>query len=467
MAVEQFDVLVIGGGKGGKTLAADLASAGKQVAMVERGLIGGSCINVACIPTKTIIRSAKVAELARHLQQFGVRGEYQGTDVAGVRARKRSVVEALVKLNQAKFDQSEMTLLLGVARFMGPRTVEVRLNHGGVRQLTAEKVFINTGTRPSLPALEGLADVRPLTSESLLELDRLPKHLIVLGAGYIGLEFAQAFHRFGSKVTVIERGRRFLSREDVDVAEQILAIFREDGIDVLLSAEVQNLRGQSGERVQVQIRTPAGERTVEGSDVLAAVGRVPNTEELNLPAAGVDTDARGFVKVNDELETTAPGVWALGDVSGGPQFTHASLDDYRIVKANVFGPGGRTTRDRLMPYTLFIDPELGRVGLTEEEAVRRGHQVLVGKLTAAAVPRARTLSEMRGLLKAAVDAPTGRILGVAILAPEGGEVMAVAQLAMQAGLPYTALRDMIFSHPSMAEGLNDLFAKLEPSSLRL
>jgi pyruvate/2-oxoglutarate dehydrogenase complex dihydrolipoamide dehydrogenase (E3) component len=460
MTPERFEYAVVGGGKGGKTLAVDLARQGHRTVLVERGMIGGSCINVACIPTKTIVRSAKVAELARHAADYGVRVTFAGIDPTAVRRRKQAVVDGMVKLNQANFDRSGMTFLIGSARFTGPHAFEVRLNDGTIRQLEAEKIFINTGTKPALPPLPGLAETKPLTSESIQELERLPEHLIVLGGGYIGLEFAQIFRRFGSRVTVLERGERFLPREDADIAEQIRSIFVEDGIDILLGTEIEQFEGQSGSQVKLRLRTPAGGRALEGSDLLAAVGRSPNTADLNLAAAGVQVDARGFVTVNERLETTAPDIWALGDVNGGPQFTHASLDDYRIIKTNLAG-GKRTTRDRIVPYTLFIDPELGRAGLTEEEARRQGRNIKIARMPAAVVPRARTLGETHGYWKAIIDADTNRILGVAILAPEGGEVMATVLVAIRAGLPYTDLRDAIFAHPTMAEGLNDLFARVE------
>ena len=460
MPAEHFELAVVGGGKGGKTLAVKMASAGRRVVMAEKGMIGGSCINVACIPTKTMVRSAEVAELARSAARFGVRAAPAGADPAGIHTRRRAVVDELVRRNQANFDRSGMTLLIGTARFTGRRALEVRLRDGGTREVMADNVVINTGTRPALPPLPGLAEVRPLDSESMQRLERLPEHLIILGGGYIGCEFAQMFRRFGSNVTLIERSEAFLPREDPDVAEQVLQVFREDGIDVRLGASVQHLRGRSGQSVQVRFETRAGVETLEGTDLLAALGRVPNTEDLNPSAAGVELDGRGFVKVNERLETTAPGVWAVGDVNGGPQFTHASLDDYRIVAANLSG-GNRSTAGRVVPYTLFIAPELGRVGMTEAEARRLGRRVRVARLPAAAVPRAMTSGETRGMLKAVVDADTGQILGVSILAAGGGEVASVIQVAMNAGLPYTALRDTIFAHPTMAEGLNDLFGSLQ------
>lgn len=460
MTAEHFEIAVIGGGKGGKTLAAKMATAGRSVVMVEKGMIGGTCINVACIPTKTMVRSAEVAELARRSADFGIRAPFDHAEMAGVRTRKRAVVAEMVQRNQGNFDRSGMTLLIGTARFTAPRAFEVRLGEGGIRALSADQVFLNTGTRPAMPPIPGLADSHPLTSETILELDRLPAHLIVLGGGYIGCEFAQMFRRFGSRVTIIEQSGTFLPQEDPDVSEQVLQCFHEDGIEVLTGASARQVEGRSGQSVRMTVKSVSGERTLEGTDLLAALGRVPNTEELDLAAGGVETGDRGFIRVNDRLETTAPGVWALGDVNGGPQFTHVSLDDWRIIAANLAGEN-RTVADRLVPYTLFIDPELGRVGLTETEARRRGHRVKVARLAAGKVPRAMTSGATRGYMKAVVDADSEQLLGASILAAAGGEVMAVIQVAMRAGLPYTALRDMVFAHPTMAEGLNDLFERLE------
>ena len=460
MVPEHFDLLVIGGGKGGKTLAIKQSVAGHRVALVEKGMIGGSCINVACIPTKTMVKSAKVADLARHAEKYGIHVALQAVNQIAVRQRKREVVSAMVARNQSLFDKSGLTLVLGTARFISEKTVEVTLATGGIRTLTADTVIINTGTRSAQPNLPGLESIQSLDSNSIQELDRLPGHLVILGGGYIGCEFAQLFRRLGSRVTLIDRNQQLLPREEPEISEQILHIFQEDSIDVILGASVLKAQGGDTNGVGIHLQTPMGERVVEGTDLLVGLGRSPNTESLNASSAGVQLDGRGFVVVNAHLQTTAPGVWAIGDVTGGPQFTHASLDDYRIVAANLQG-GNRVTTNRLMPYTLFIDPELGRVGLTEAAARQQGFTPRIATLPVAAIPRAVTMGETCGPLKAVVDAKTGLILGVSVLAPEGGEVMAVVQMAMQGGLTASALRDTVFSHPTMSECLNDLFGRLE------
>ncbi|HEX8912869.1 MAG TPA: FAD-dependent oxidoreductase, partial [Humisphaera sp.] len=316
----------------------------------------------------------------------------------------------------------------------------------------------NLGAAPVMPDVPGLPDARPLTSTSAMELDRLPGHLLVVGGGYVGVEFGQMFRRFGSRVTIVQRGPQLLAAEDADVSEAVEAVLRDDGIEVLTDAGVASVEGRSGEAVRVRVRVADGERTLEGSDLLVAVGRAPQTADVGLDAAGVAVDAGGIIRVNDRLETTAPGTWALGDCAGTPQQTHASLDDYRVVKANVFGPGGRSTGDRLIPHTVFIDPELGRVGLTERDARARGLDIRVATVPAAVIPRARTLAETRGFLKAVVDARSHQVLGFAMLAAGAGEVAAVVQAAMLGRLPYTVLRDGVIAHPTMAEGLNYLFA---------
>jgi pyruvate/2-oxoglutarate dehydrogenase complex dihydrolipoamide dehydrogenase (E3) component len=451
---ERYQLLVVAGGKGGKTLAMDMARAGWRVAMVEQApeMIGGTCINRACIPTKSLIRSAEVAELVRRAREFGVEASVGTLDAPALRGHKDAVVHAMREMNLGQFRDSGMELVVGTARFMGPRRVAVEAD-GRQRLLEGERMVINLAGRPALPAIPGLVEAHPLTSETLLELERIPPRLLVFGGGYVAIELAQAMHRFGSAVTIIERGSQLLSREDGDVAAAVAEILREDGLDIRLDAEVRGVERLADGSVRVDI---GGERVV-GDELLAALGRAPGTEGVGLKAAGVELDERGFVRVDERLQTTAPDTFAVGDVTGGPQFTHVSLDDYRVVKANLNG-GERTTTDRLIPYTVFLDPELGRVGLTEREARSRGHDVRVAKLPAVAVPRARTLGASRGLLKAIVERDSGRILGAAILAANGGEVAAVVQTAMLGGLGASALRDAVLAHPTMAEGLNALFA---------
>ncbi|KAB0265580.1 mercuric reductase [Microvirga brassicacearum] len=449
--------LILGGGEPGKYIAWELAAQGGRCVVVERALIGGSCPNIACLPSKNVIHSAKVADLLHHAAAYGLPTEPAATDMEGVRERKRAMVEGMVEIHRKKFAADGIEFLLGEGRFVAPRTVEVSLAAGGTRRIVAERIFLNLGTHAALPDVPGLADAALLTAVEVLELDRLPEHLIVLGGGYVGAEFAQAFRRFGSRVTVIEYGPQLIAREDPDVAEAVRAIFAEDGIDVILGAATKAVSGRSGDRVRLQIETPHGERTLEGSDLLVAAGRTPNTHVIGLELAGIECDARGYITVNERLETTAPGIWATGECAGSPQFTHAAFDDFRIVRDNLAG-GERTTRGRLVPYCMFVDPELGRVGLSETEARSQNIDVRVVSSPMGSVLRARTLGETRGFMKALLDAHSDRILGFTMLGPNAGEVIAVVQTAMLAGLPFTGLRDAIFTHPTMAEGLNVLFA---------
>jgi pyruvate/2-oxoglutarate dehydrogenase complex dihydrolipoamide dehydrogenase (E3) component len=460
---ESYQDLVLGSGAGGKLLAWHLARSGRRVAVVERRYIGGSCPNTNCLPSKNEIWSAKVADLLHHAAQFGIVTGSVAVDMAKVRQRKREMVEGLIAVHLELYRKSGAELIMGDARFVAAKTLEVRLrDSGGTRVLRGERVFLNVGTRAIIPPTPGLADARPLTHIEALELDRLPAHLIVLGGGYVGLELAQAYRRFGSRVTVVEQGPRLAGREDPDVADAIRQLFSDEGIEVLLSAEALGVEGRSGEGVRLRVRTLQGERLLEGSDILAATGRTPNTAGIGLDTAGVRLDERGYVQVNDRLETRAPDVWALGECAGSPQFTHASVDDFRVIRDNLAG-GSRTTRDRLIPFCLFTDPPLARVGLSETEASRRGVAVRVAKLPMGAVLRTQTTGETRGVMKALVDARTDRILGFTMFGPEAGEVMAAVQTAMLAGLPYTGLRDAILAHPTMAEGLGDLFSEVPPS----
>ena len=461
MEPERFDAIVLGTGQAGKPLALDLGAAGRRTAIIERGYVGGTCINVGCTPTKTMVASARVAYLARRAADFGVRCGPVVVDMVEVRQRKQAIVEDFRTGGQRRLETAEtVELIFGEGRFTAPKVVEVTLRAGGTRTLTADAIFINTGGRPARPAIDGLDSVKALDSTSIMELSAVPQHLLVLGGGYVGLEFAQMFRRFGSAVTVVQQGKQLLAREDPDVAEEVLKVLQEDGIEVLLQTEATRVQAAAG-GVVLELRGPAGDRTVAGSHLLVAAGRVPNSDGLNLAAAGVRVDARGFISVNERLETNVAGIYALGDVKGGPAFTHISYDDYRIIRNNLLRGGHSTTRGRLVPYTVYIDPQLGRIGLTEQEARADGRTIRVAKIPVSWVARALEMAESRGFMKAVVDAETRQILGAAVLAVEGGEIMSMLEIAMMARLPYTALEDGIFAHPALAEGLNTLFMSME------
>lgn len=455
--IERFDVLIIGSGESGKCMAWAAGKEGLRVAVVERRLIGGSCPNIACLPSKNIIHSAKVADLVRHGGDFGVHPEPPPVDMRQVRARKRKMVDGLVGMHLDKYRASGAQLILGEARFTSPKTVEVRLNDGGTRTLYGERVFLNLGTHAAVPDIPGLGAAKPLTHVEALELDRVPAHLVVLGGGYVGLEFAQAFARFGSRVTIVERGPQIVAGEDRDVADALLEFLREDGVDVQLNTQVTQVEGTSGNSVLLNMRNQERAWTLQGTDILVAAGRVPNTKDIGLDKTGVNLDARGYIQVNERLETTSPEIWAMGDCAGSPQFTHVAFDDFRIVHDNLHG-GSRTTRGRLVPFCLFTDPELARVGLNESEAAKAGRTCRLAKLPMQAVLRTRTLGETRGFMKTLVSNDNDEILGFMALGPQAGEVMAVVQIAMLGKMPYTALRDAILTHPTMAEGLTTLFS---------
>jgi pyruvate/2-oxoglutarate dehydrogenase complex dihydrolipoamide dehydrogenase (E3) component len=456
---EQYDVLVLGSGTGGKLIAWHMAQSGRRTASIERKWIGGACPNVACMPSKNEIASARVAYLLRHAAEYGWTISSGAIDMAVVRKRKREMVEAQVTKHLENYKASGAELIMGSGRFIAPRTIEVRLNDGGTRVLAGDQVFINVGTHAAIPNVPGLEAAKPLTNIEALELGYLPPHLVVLGGGYVGLELAQAYRRFGSRVTVLEQGPQLMGREDRDVAEEIQRILSCEGIEFLLNAEVAEVRGRSGEGLNLTLRTGSGERSIEGSDILVAAGRVPNTAGIGLEEAGVALDERGNVRTNERLETNAAGVWALGECAGSPQFTHVSEDDFRIVIDNIAG-GKRSTRDRLVPYCMFTDPPLAHVGLSEGEAERQNVAARVGRLPTSAVLRAQAIGEMQGLMKILVGANDDRILGFTMIGSEAGEVMAVVQTAMLAGLPYTQLRDAVLAHPTMAEGLGFLLASV-------
>ena len=459
MKTEDFEILVLGSGAGGKLLAWHMARSGRRTAVVERRWIGGSCPNVNCLPSKNEIQSAKVASLVRHGAEYGARTSRVEIDMATVRDRKRKMVDQQITAHLSNYQTSGAQLIMGSGRFVAPKTLEVRLNEGNTRTLSGDRVFINVGTHAAIPGVPGLEAADPLTNIEALELDYLPEHLVVLGGGYVGLEFAQAYRRFGSRVTVIEHGKQLMAREDPDVSAALQRILTDEGIDFLVGPEITRVEGRSGKEVTVVVRTRAGEQRIEGSDILVAAGRIPNTADIGLDKAGIELDARGFVRVNERLETTAPDVWAIGECAGSPQFTHVSEDDFRIIRDNLAG-GKRSTRDRLIPYCMFTDPPLAHVGLSEAEAQRQGLDVRVAKLPMSGVLRAQTTGETQGFMKVLIAGRDDRILGFTMIGAEAGEVVATVQAAMLAELPYSRLRDAVLAHPTMAEGLGPLLSNV-------
>jgi pyruvate/2-oxoglutarate dehydrogenase complex dihydrolipoamide dehydrogenase (E3) component len=454
---ETYDVVILGGGTGSTIAAWTFASQGQSVAVIERKYIGGSCPNIACLPSKNILQSARVASYFRRGQEFGLLANGFQVDMPAVLARKRGMVSDLNDIYLDHYKQTGAEFILGAGRFVGPKTLEVTLAGGATRRLRGTNVIVSTGTRALLEPIPGLAEAQPLTHIEALELDHVPGHLIVIGGGYVGLELSQAMRRFGSKVTVIDHNNRLLSKEDEDVSKALGDLFRDEGIDAVLNARTKRISGKSGDSVTVVVEQGGREETLTGTHLLIATGRRPNTENIGLESAGIELTDRGYIKVNERLQTTAPGVWAIGEVAGSPQFTHVSVDDFRVVRDNLAG-GNHVTTGRQIPYTLFTDPELARIGLNEKEAKARGINYRLFKIPLEQVLRARTLSEMRGFLKALVEVNGDRILGFTAFAVDGGEIMASVQTAMMAGLPYTALRDAIWAHPTLVEGLSPLFS---------
>ncbi len=465
-AAEKYDVLVLGGGTAGKVVAWTMAKEGRRTAVVDRKYVGGSCPNVACLPSKNVIHSAKVASLVGRHREFGIETGSVAIDMAGVYARKREMVEGIVQVHLDKYravldPHRGDELIFGDAIFVAPRTVQVALRDGGERTIIADRVFVNVGTHAAMPDVPGLREARPMTHIEALDLRRRPEHLIVLGGGYVGLELSQALRRLGSRVTLIERSSQLVTNEDADVSQAILQLFQDEGIDVLLGTQVLEVSGVSGSHVSLRLqsgdvaRTPKTQ-TLEGTDILVAVGRTPNTTGIGLEKAGIEVTEKGHIRVNHRLETTAPNVWAMGECAGSPYFTHVSEDDASIILENLNG-GHRGTADRLVPYCVFIDPELARVGLNESQARERGIAYRLASVPFDAAWRAWTISERRGFMKTLIDVDSDRILGFMALGPEAGELMGTVQLAMVAGVPYTILRDTMFAHPTMTEGLKALF----------
>lgn len=459
-----YDAIIIGTGQAGKPLALSLADAEWKVAIIERDLVGGSCVNVGCSPTKAMVSSARVAYLARRAGDYGVNISDLNINMKVIKAKKQKVVDSFRGGNIKRLEAHKyIDLIMGEAKFNGKNSVEIVLVSGDKLQLTSEKIFINTGCRPDVPSISGINEIPYLNSSTIMELEEVPEHLLVLGGGYIGLEFGQMFRRFGSKVTIIHRGKQLLSREDTDIAEEVAKIFENEGIEVILNAEASEINQSDDGDIVLTYKSQSNEQSVSGTHILVATGRVPNSDSLNLKSAGVETTDSGYITADDKLETNVPGIYSLGDVKGGPQFTHISYDDFRIIRSNLLEDGNASTVGRFVPYVVFIDPQLGRVGMTEKEVGKAGYNYKVAKLPMKYVARALETDETNGIMKAIVDLDTKQILGGAILGVEGGEVMSVLQVAMMGKLPYTALKEGVFAHPTFSESLNNLFMAMDVS----
>ena len=459
--MKNFDAIIIGSGQGGTPLAKKLAKQGWKTALIERKAVGGTCINVGCTPSKTMIASAKAAYDVAQAGKWGVEVRESIINMPAIILRKEKVVESFRKGSQEGLEKTEnLSLIFGEASFTDAKTIEVVLNEGGKEMLTASKIFIDVGTRPSIPNIEGLKEVDYCTSTSLMELKEVPDHLLIIGGGYIGLEFGQMYRRFGSKVTILEFGNRFLSREDEDIAEEALKFMQAEGIDVFTDAQTTKVK-KEGDLIIATVDVGGKERTIKCSHLLVSAGRTPNTDSLNLQSAGIKIDKQGYIIANKKLETSAEGVYVIGDVKGGPEFTHIAYNDYIILYNNLINGKDESIKNRMVPYTMFTDPQLGRIGITEEEAKKKGLNIKVAKLPMSHVARAIETGDTRGLMKAVVDAKSGKILGAAILGAEGGEIMSVLQMAMFGNITWMQIKDMIFAHPLYAESLNNLFMQLE------
>src|SRR5216683_2930057 len=457
---EKYEILVLGSGEAGKWTAWTMAQQGHRTAMVERKWLGGSCPNIACLPSKNVIYSARVASLARRGAEFGLEMDQLRINMAGVQRRKREMVEAEHQFHAERTAANGVELIMGEARFVAPRVIEVALNSSGTRRVEGERVFLDLGSRSTMPNIPGLAASNPMTHIEALDLDRLPAHLVVIGGGYIGLELAQAIRRFGSQVTVVEAGPQLAGREDPDVGAALLELFQDEGIEVLLGTSISEVEGRSGEKIRVHVKDGNGAHILHGTDLLVATGRTPSTKGIGLEQAGVELNEHGYIKVNDRLETTAANVWAMGDCAGSPQFTHVAYHDFRVVRDNLKG-GNRTTKDRIVPFCMFTDPELARVGRNEIEAKRDKIEYRVAKLPMANVLRTVTIAEPRGFLKMLIGKDSDNIIGFTAFGIEASELMAAVQTAIVGRLPYTVLRDAIFAHPTMSEGLVYLLSQVE------
>ena len=456
---EEFDVIIIGAGQAGNPLSKAFAVAGKNIALVEEKYVGGTCVNVGCTPTKTMIASAEIAHQARHAHKYGVELDNLSVDLDKIRERKREIVSSFRNGSEKGIIDAGVSLIYGNATFIGHKILELT-SQNNTRQLTADTIIINAGARPNIPVISGLENINYLDSTSIMELEEVPEHLIILGGGYIALEFGQMFHRFGSQVTILQQSEQLLGREDDDVAEELRKILEEDGIQVYLNAKTKFISQSTNNKISLQVTTPTGEIDITGTHLLVATGRIPNSDQMNLAKTGVKVDKRGFVEVNEKLETNITGIYAAGDIKGGPAFTHIAYDDFRILEGNLLHKKSLSVKDRMVPYVLFTDPQLGRIGLSEKEALLASVDFTVVKIPMNYVARALELDRTSGFMKALVNTETKQILGAAILGVEGGEIMAMLQIAMMGKVPYTALRDGIFAHPTLAESLNTLFSSL-------
>jgi pyruvate/2-oxoglutarate dehydrogenase complex dihydrolipoamide dehydrogenase (E3) component len=457
--IEEYDLLILGSGAGAKLLAWTFAGQRKKVAVVERRYVGGSCPNVACLPSKNVIHSAQIANNARRSGIFRSGAEDRFTvDMAAVTDRKRTMVQGLIDAHLALYKGSGAELIMGSGRFVAPKTLEATFPDGSVRILRGQNVVIGTGTHAKIDdSIPGMTAAQPLTHVEALELEVLPEHLIILGGGYVGLEFAQAFRRLGSRVTLIDHNPNVLHHEDDDVVNGLHALLADEGIDLVLGTKIKGVSGVSGQSIRIELEGKETANSIHATHLLIATGREPNTKDIGLDLTRVAVTEHGYVKVNERLETTAPGVWAVGEVAGSPQFTHISEDDFRVVRDNLLG-GNHVTTGRQVPFCLFTDPEFARVGLSEKEALAQGIDYRLFKIPMAQVLRAQSLMETRGFLKCLVDRQTDRILGFAAFGSGAGEIMSCVQIAMIAGAPYTALREAILAHPTFSEGLISLFS---------
>ena len=457
--MKKFDVIIIGAGQAGNPLSRAFAAAGKKIALVEEKYVGGTCVNVGCTPTKTMVASAEVAHLARHAQKYGVEVDNLTVDLLKVKERKQEIVTSFRDGSEQRIVDAGVSLIYGKAEFIGHKILEVTSENDAL-QFSADTIIINAGGKPNIPAISGLENANYLDSTSIMELAKVPEHLIFLGGGYIALEFGQMFHRFGSQVTILQHSEQLLGREDDDIAEGMRQILVEDGIQVYLNAQTDFISPTTNNRVNLQVSTPKGQIELTGSHLLVATGRIPNSDQLCLDKTGVKVDKRGYIEVNEKLETNIPGIYAAGDIKGGPAFTHIAYDDYRILEGNLLHKKSLNIKDRMVPYVLFTDPQLGRIGLSEKEARAANIVFEVAKIPMNYVARALELDRASGFMKALVNTETKQILGAAILGVEGGEIMSMLQIAMMGKVPYTTLRDGIFAHPTLAESLNTLFSSL-------